>query len=101
MLYELCIKKQFLNDFFPIDNSECKQCPRVLTEIEHIDDDADNAGINFIKMDDKQMEKEFGIFALPAILFFKMGSKEPVIYAGKWTVNKNGLPARKCRFWFR
>lgn len=29
------------------------------------------------------MEKEFGIFALPAILFFKMGSKEPVIYAGK------------------
>lgn len=23
-----------------------------------------------------------GVFALPAILFFKMGSKDPVIYAG-------------------
>lgn len=29
------------------------------------------------------MAKEFGIFALPAILFFRQNSKEPVIYAGK------------------
>lgn len=28
------------------------------------------------------MAKDYGVFALPAILFFKMGSKEPVIYAG-------------------
>jgi len=53
-----------------------------LTEIEHIDDEADSAGINFVKIDDKQLAKECGVFALPAVLFFKMGSKEPVIYAG-------------------
>lgn len=35
-----------------------------------------------MKIDDRQMAKEYGVFALPAILFFKMGSKEPVIYAG-------------------
>ncbi|KAJ8921397.1 hypothetical protein NQ315_003013 [Exocentrus adspersus] len=63
-------------------SSDCKQCPRVLTEVEHIDDEADSAGINFVKIDDKQMAKELGVFALPAILFFKSGSKEPVIYAG-------------------
>lgn len=54
----------------------------MLAEIEHIDDDADGAGIKFVKIDDKQMSKEMGVFALPAIVFFKMGSKEPVIYAG-------------------
>ncbi|XP_047984239.1 uncharacterized protein LOC125224814 [Leguminivora glycinivorella] len=63
-------------------SNDCKQCPRVLQEIEHIDDDADGAGINFVKIDDKQMAKEFGVFALPAVLFFKLGAKEPVIYAG-------------------
>lgn len=66
-----------------IDSDDCKQCPRVLAEIEHIDDEADGAGINFVKIDDKVMAKEFGVFALPAILFFKQHSKEPVIYAGK------------------
>ncbi|XP_064542439.1 uncharacterized protein hlk isoform X2 [Drosophila montana] len=63
-------------------SEECKQCPRVLAEVEHIDDDADKAGIDFVKIDDKQMAKEYGVFALPAIVFFKPTSKEPVIYAG-------------------
>uniref|UniRef100_A0ABD2XLF9 Thioredoxin domain-containing protein n=1 Tax=Trichogramma kaykai TaxID=54128 RepID=A0ABD2XLF9_9HYME len=63
-------------------SNDCKQCGRVLSEIEHIDDEADGAGINFVKIDDKQMAKEYGVFALPGILFFKLGSKEPVIYAG-------------------
>ncbi|XP_017885799.1 uncharacterized protein LOC108628406 isoform X4 [Ceratina calcarata] len=63
-------------------SNDCKQCGRVLSEIEHIDDEADNAGIKFVKIDDKQLSKQYGVFALPAILFFKMSSKEPVIYAG-------------------
>lgn len=66
------------------DSDDCKQCPRVLAEIEHIDDEADGAGINFVKIDDKTMAKEFGVFALPAILFFRQHSKEPVIYAGQF-----------------
>ncbi|EEB16861.1 predicted protein [Pediculus humanus corporis] len=63
-------------------SNECKQCDRVLMELEHIDDDAANAGIKFVKINDKKMAKEMGIFALPAVAFYKMGSKEPVIYAG-------------------
>lgn len=65
-----------------LDSDDCKQCKQVLAEIEHIDDDADGAGIDFVKIDDKQMAKECGVFALPAIVFFKLGSKEPTIYAG-------------------
>ena len=55
-----------------------------MAEVEHIDDEADKAGIDFVKIDDKQMAKEMGVFALPAIVFFKPTSKEPVIYAGKF-----------------
>ncbi|XP_066902828.1 uncharacterized protein hlk isoform X1 [Halyomorpha halys] len=70
----------YLAVFFYSD--DCKQCNRVLAEIEHIDDEADAAGIDFVKINDKQLAKDLGVFALPAVLFFKMGSKEPVIYAG-------------------
>lgn len=69
-------------DFLFLDSDDCKQCKQVLAEIEHIDDDADAAGIDFVKIDDKKMAKECGVFALPAIVFFKLGSKEPIIYAG-------------------
>lgn len=65
-----------------LDSDDCKQCATVLTEIEHIDDEADASGINFVKIHDKDMAKEFGVFALPAIVFFKTGQKEPLIYAG-------------------
>ncbi|XP_050440891.1 uncharacterized protein LOC126845910 isoform X3 [Adelges cooleyi] len=63
-------------------SDDCKQCKQVLMEIEHIDDEADAAGIDFVKIDDKKLAKECGVFALPAIVFFKLGSKEPTIYAG-------------------
>lgn len=65
------------------DSDDCKQCGRVLVELEHIDDEADNLGIDFVKINDKQFSKQVGVFALPAVVFFKMGSDEPVIYAGR------------------
>lgn len=76
------ISKNDNQNFLFLDSDDCKQCKQVLTEIEHIDDDADAAGIDFVKIDDKKMAKECGVFALPAIVFFKLGSKEPTIYAG-------------------
>lgn len=68
----------------------------MLAEIEHIDDDADGAGINFVKIDDRQMAKEFGVFALPAVLFFKLGSKDPVIYAGNIHYNSYNIIIEKA-----
>lgn len=68
----------------------------MLQELEHIDDEADHAGINFVKIDDRVMAKELGVFALPAVLFFKLGVKEPVIYAGEKIFKKNNI----CFFYF-
>lgn len=72
-----------------------------MAEIEHIDDEADGAGINFVKIDDKSMAKEFGVFALPAILFFRQHSKEPVIYAGLYWIFKPciHMPTIECRMY--
>lgn len=64
-------------------SDDCKQCSRVLAELEHIDDEADGVGIDFVKINDKKFAKEVGVFALPAVVFFKLGSKDPVIYAGE------------------
>ncbi|XP_017305329.1 uncharacterized protein LOC103525042 [Diaphorina citri] len=80
MFEKICHTSDYVAVFFYSD--DCKQCSRVLAEIEHIDDDADSAGIDFVKIDDKQLAKQIGVFALPGIVFFKMGSKEPTIYAG-------------------
>ena len=61
---------------------DCKQCDKVLEELEHIDDEADSAGIDFVKIDDKAFARKMGVFALPAVVFFRNGILEPVIYAG-------------------
>lgn len=68
---------------------DCKQCDRVLEELEKIDDEADQAGIKFVKIDDAQLAKSFGVYAIPALVFFKKstvperhGETEPIIYAG-------------------
>lgn len=49
-----------------------------------IDDEADAAGIKFVKVEDSQLAKEYGVFALPAMVFFKIGDEIPVIFAGEW-----------------
>ncbi|KAI4502300.1 hypothetical protein M0802_002212 [Mischocyttarus mexicanus] len=80
MFHKIRQSTDYLAVFFY--SNDCKQCSRVLAEIEHIDDEADSAGIKFVKIDDKELAKHYGVFALPGILFFKMTSKEPVIFAG-------------------
>lgn len=61
---------------------DCKQCDKVLEELENIDDEAEEAGIDFIKIDDKEFARQMGVYALPAVVFFRHGHLEPVIYAG-------------------
>jgi len=49
-----------------------------------IDDEADAAGIKFVKVEDSQLAREYGVFALPSLVFFKHGEDVPVIFAGEW-----------------
>ncbi|MCL4136770.1 UNVERIFIED_CONTAM: hypothetical protein GTU68_030034 [Idotea baltica] len=60
----------------------CKQCQKVLAELENIDDEADANGIDFVKIDEPKLAKEVGVYALPAIVFYRGGSDQPIIYAG-------------------
>ncbi|XP_015789930.1 uncharacterized protein LOC107366806 [Tetranychus urticae] len=62
---------------------DCKQCDRALDELEKIDDEADAAGIKFVKIEDNALAKSYGAYALPALLFFKKGDEnDPIIYPG-------------------
>ena len=48
--------------------------------MEKIDDDCDKHGIEFVKIDDEEANKEFGIDDLPAIVYFEKGI--PNVYEG-------------------
>ncbi len=62
----------FTNLVLGLDSdSDCKQCSSVLQELENIDDDAEVAGIPIVKLEDKLLAKTVGVFALPAIVFFR------------------------------
>ena len=37
-----------------------------------------------MKVEDSQLAKEYGVFALPGLVFFKKGEEIPVIFAGEW-----------------
>lgn len=64
-------------------------------ELEKIDDDCDKHGIQFVKIDDESVAKEFGIDSLPAIVYFE--KEVPNVYDGdiekedeilEWLVNQ-------------
>ena len=58
-------------DFFTVSETECKQCEKVLQSLEEIDDDADERGIAFVRIDDWELAKSLGVHALPALLYFR------------------------------
>ena len=55
--------------------------PSVLQELENVDDEAEAADIPLIKLEDKVLAKEIGVFALPSVVFFRANT-DPTIYAG-------------------
>ncbi|XP_076048874.1 hulk isoform X3 [Oratosquilla oratoria] len=69
----------------------CKQCLKVLAELENIDDEADANGIDMVKIDDPKLAKEVGVYALPAIVFYRAGVEEPIIFAGDMKNEENLL----------
>ncbi|GFQ72443.1 thioredoxin domain-containing protein [Trichonephila clavata] len=65
----------------------CKLCGKVIEELEKIDDEAEAESIHIVKVDDSSFSKKYGVFAFPAMLFFRGPESEPIIYAGDM---KNG-----------
>ncbi|KAG9509996.1 Ceramide transfer protein, partial [Fragariocoptes setiger] len=62
-------KSQHLAVLFSTDSGACKQCHRVLEAMEKVDDKASAAGIRFIKVDNMDIARQFGVHALPALVF--------------------------------
>lgn len=58
----------------------CVTCDKVLEELEKIDDDTDTFGVDFVKINDKRLAKQYGITKFPALTYFR--EKEPIIYEG-------------------
>lgn len=60
---------------------DCEECEEVLQELETIDDDADDHGIQFVKSKDSKLASEIGIFSFPALVYYETGV--PIMYDGK------------------
>lgn len=63
-----------------IDDNNDKKSVKVLTELENIDDECDALGISFVKIDNVEEAKEYGIEKLPKLLYFEKGI--PTVYNG-------------------
>lgn len=66
--------------FVCADARSCVTCDKVLEELEKIDDDTDTFGVDFVKINDKRLAKQYGITKFPALTYFR--EKEPIIYEG-------------------
>lgn len=67
--------------FFTADSDKCATCPAILEELETIDDDTDELGIQFVKSKDAKLAAEIGIFSFPALVFYETGV--PIMFDGK------------------
>lgn len=62
--YDTCIP-------FILDARSCVTCDTVLAELEKIDDDTDSFGVDFVKINDKRLAKQYGIKNFPALTYFR------------------------------
>lgn len=53
----------------------------MLAELENIDDECDQHDIPFVKIDDPDVVKQFGVDVVPALLYFEAGI--PNYYPGE------------------
>ncbi|XP_055953591.1 uncharacterized protein LOC129989201 [Argiope bruennichi] len=82
MLERVLARCDYLAVFF-YRRFHCRKCAKALEELEYIDDDAEAEGIHFVKIEDEKLARSFGVYNMPALIFFRFGDTEdPVIYAG-------------------
>lgn len=67
--------------FGRIDQPACKKCAKVLQELENIDDEADQLGIGFVKINDEALAEEYNLGTLPALVYYR--HQIPIIYEGE------------------
>lgn len=67
--------------YYILDDNNDDKSEKILEELENIDDECDALGITFVKIDNPDEAIEYGINAVPALLYFEKGI--PTVYEGK------------------
>lgn len=65
---------------FISDDKDQKKSQKILSELENIDDECDQNDIAFVKIDDDNEAKEYGIDNIPSLVFFER--QIPHLYEG-------------------
>lgn len=63
-----------------VDDGNDRKSQRTLNELENIDDECDKLGIAFVKIDNDEEAKEYGIEKIPSLVYFEKGI--PMLYEG-------------------
>lgn len=71
-----------------VDARSCLTCDKVLAELEKIDDDTDSFGVDFVKINDKRLAKQYGIKNFPALTYFRY-NKHPKSHLHNETINQS------------
>lgn len=71
------------------DDRDQKKSQKVLAELENIDDECDQNNIVFVKIDNDEEAKEYGIDVIPSLVLFE--KKIPHLYEGidYYLINKS------------
>lgn len=62
------------------DDNNDRKCQKILNELENIDDECDQIGVTFVKIDNVEEAKEYGIEKIPSMIYFEKGI--PTMYEG-------------------
>lgn len=85
--------KTLLSPLITTDDEDTQESQLVVGELENIDDECDSKGISFVKIDNDDEAKEYGIDTLPTLVYFEKGV--PSVYSGEEQETQN-LP---CVCW--
>lgn len=69
-----------LSNKIVLDDDDDRKSQKVLNELENIDDECDKLGIVFVKIDNDDEAKEYGIEKIPSLVYFESGI--PTLYEG-------------------
>lgn len=75
-----CTRARIVSGRGTTDDHGTDESMIVLEELEKIDDDCDKHGIQFVKIDDPNAAREYGIEHIPAIVYFE--NQVPNVFDG-------------------
>ena len=70
-----------------LDDKSKAESSRVLEELEKIDDECDQHSISFVKIDNPEEAKEYGIDSVPSLIYFENGI--PSVFEGLFIYSFN------------